>query len=70
MKKRLYYRDNYGEFIEGYVVADYDKGVYTINKKAYVRANSRCINGCKFIFKKGECVVIDENRNIIQINIC
>lgn len=50
MKKRLYYKDSYGNCPEGYVLAtELEPNVYVINRGAYIRANSRCKNGCYFM---------------------
>lgn len=50
MKKRLYYKDSYGNYSEGYVLAtESEPNVYVINRGAYIRANSRCKNGCYFM---------------------
>lgn len=50
MKKRLYYKDSYGNYPEGYVLAtELEPNVYVINRGAYIRANSRCKNGCYFM---------------------
>lgn len=50
MKKRLYYKDSYGNYPEGYVLAT-EVGVnkYVIERCAYIRANSRCKNSCYFM---------------------
>lgn len=51
MKKRLYYKDSYGTcYPEGYVLAtEVEPNKYVINRGAYIRANSRCKNGCYFM---------------------
>lgn len=50
MKKRLYYKDSYGKCREGYVLAtEVEPNKYVINRGAYIRANSRCKNGCYFM---------------------
>lgn len=50
MKKRLYYKDSYGNYPEGYVLAtEPEPNVYVINRGAYIRANSRCKNDCYFM---------------------
>lgn len=51
MKKRLYYRDSYGTcYPEGYVLAtEVGANKYVIERSAYIRANSRCKNGCYFM---------------------
>lgn len=50
MKKRLYYKDSYGNHPEGYVLATEVGGnAYFIGRSAYIRANSRCKNGCYFM---------------------
>lgn len=49
-KKRLYYKDSYGNYPEGYVLAtEVEPNKYVINRGAYIRANSRCKNGCYFM---------------------
>ena len=49
MKKRLYYKDSYGNCPEGYVLAtEVGANKYVIERSAYIRANSRCKNGCYF----------------------
>ena len=50
MKKRLYYKDSYGNYPEGYVLAtEVGANKYVIKRSAYIRANSRCKNGCHFM---------------------
>lgn len=50
MKKRLYYKDIYGNYPEGYVLAtEVGANKYVIGRSAYIRANSRCKNGCYFM---------------------
>lgn len=50
MKKRLYYKDSYGIYPEGYVLAtEVGANKYVIERSAYIRANSRCKNGCYFM---------------------
>lgn len=50
MKKRLYYKDIYGNYPEGYVLAtEVGANKYVIERSAYIRANSRCKNGCYFM---------------------
>ena len=50
MKKRLYYKDSYGNYPEGYVLAtEVCANKYVIERGAYIRANSRCKNGCYFM---------------------
>lgn len=50
MKKRLYYKDSYGNYPEGYVLAtEVGTNKYVIERGAYIRANSRCKNGCYFM---------------------
>lgn len=50
MKKRLYYKDSYGNYPEGCVLAtEVGLNRYVIKRSAYIRANSRCKNGCYFM---------------------
>lgn len=65
MKKRLYYKDSYGNYPEGYVLAtEVRANKYVIERGAYIRANSRCKNGCYFM---GDDIDVYLNGGTIQV---
>lgn len=64
--KRLYYRDNYGKYPEGYIIAVDNGTSYEVEKNAYIRANSRCKNGCCFMTDKPVYMTIKYGRVILK----
>lgn len=62
--KRLYYRDNYGKYPEGYLLA-HGETSFKIDRKAYVRANSRCTNGCAFMTDNPVYIIDEYGREVL-----